>query len=62
MTHQAMIAFSAGEVVQPVRQMVQVPGRDGIIAAMPAVGDAMAVKFLPSISPTPAQKPPPIKR
>jgi thiomorpholine-carboxylate dehydrogenase len=43
---QAMIAFSAGRVEQPVRQMVPVPGRDAIIAAMPAVGDAMAVKVV----------------
>lgn len=42
----AMIAFSAGEVEQPVRQMVPVPGHDAIIAAMPAVGDAMAVKVV----------------
>lgn len=42
----AMISFSAGEVEQPVRQMVPVPGRDAIIAAMPAVGDAMAVKVV----------------
>ena len=39
----AMAAFSAGEVSQPVRQMVPVPGHDAIIAAMPAVGEAMAV-------------------
>jgi thiomorpholine-carboxylate dehydrogenase len=42
----AMISFSAGEVAQPVRQMVPVPGRDAIIAAMPAVGEAMAVKVV----------------
>ena len=42
----AMVSFSAGEVAQPVRQMVPVPGRDGIIAAMPAVGEAMAVKVV----------------
>ena len=42
----AMIAFSAGEVAQPVRQMVPVPGHDAIIAAMPAVGEAMAVKIV----------------
>lgn len=41
-----MIAFSAGRVEQPVRQMVPVPGHDAIIAAMPAVGDAMAVKIV----------------
>ena len=42
----AMIAFSAGNVAQPVRQMVPVPGHDAIIAAMPAVGEAMAVKVV----------------
>ena len=40
----AMIAFSAGKVAQPVRQMVPVPGEDAIIAAMLAVGESMAVK------------------
>ena len=42
----AMIDFSAGNVAQPVRQFVQVPGHDAIIAAMPAVGEAMAVKVV----------------
>jgi thiomorpholine-carboxylate dehydrogenase len=42
----AMIDFSAGNVAQPVRQMVPVPGHDAIIAAMPAVGEAMAVKVV----------------
>lgn len=42
----AMVSFSAGEVAQPVRQMVPVPGHDAIIAAMPAVGEAMAVKVV----------------
>ena len=42
----AMTAFSAGEVEQPVRQLVPVPGHDAIIAAMPAVGEAMAVKVV----------------
>jgi len=42
----AMTSFSAGEVAQPVRQMVPVPGHDAIIAAMPAVGEAMAVKVV----------------
>ena len=36
----ALIALSAGEVEQPVRQMVPVPGHDAITAAMPAVGEA----------------------
>lgn len=42
----AMISFSAGEVVQPVRQMLPVPGQDAFIGAMPAIGDAMAVKVV----------------
>lgn len=42
----AMISFSAGEVAQPVRQIVPVPGEDGFIAAMPAAGEAMAVKVV----------------
>ncbi len=42
----AMVDFSAGRVEQPVRQMVPVPGHDAIIAAMPAVGEAMAVKVV----------------
>lgn len=42
----AMIEFSAGRVAQPVRQIVQIPGHDAIIAAMPAVGEAMAVKIV----------------
>jgi ornithine cyclodeaminase/alanine dehydrogenase-like protein (mu-crystallin family) len=42
----ALISLSAGKVEQPVRQMVPVPGRDAIIAAMPAVGEAMAVKVV----------------
>lgn len=41
-----MASFSAGQVEQPVRQMVPVPGHDAIIAAMPAVGEAMAVKVV----------------
>ena len=42
----ALISFSRGEVSQPIRQMVPVPGHDAIIAAMPAVGQAMAVKVV----------------
>ena len=42
----AMIQFSAGQVAQPVRRIIPVPGRDGFIAAMPAIGDAMAVKIV----------------
>ena len=40
----AMIDFSAGKVAQPVRQIVQVPGHNAVMSAMPAVGEAMAVK------------------
>ena len=43
---QAMISFSAGTVVQPVRQMLPVPGQDAFMGAMPAIGDAMAVKIV----------------
>jgi len=46
----AMIAFSAGDVQQPVRQMIPVPGKSAIMAAMPAVGGgdigAMGVKVV----------------
>ncbi|MFT7650013.1 MAG: ornithine cyclodeaminase/alanine dehydrogenase-like protein (mu-crystallin family) [Candidatus Poriferisodalaceae bacterium] len=42
----AMIDFSEGRVAQPVRQLVPVPGHDAIIAAMPAIGEAMAVKIV----------------
>ncbi len=42
----AMIDFSAGNVAQPVRQLIPVPGHDAVIAAMPAVGEAMAVKVV----------------
>ena len=42
----AMISFSAGAVVQPVRQMLPVPGQDAFMGAMPAIGDAMAVKVV----------------
>lgn len=42
----AMMAFSAGKVVQPVRQLIPVPGQDAIIAAMPAIGEAMGVKVV----------------
>lgn len=42
----AMIDLSAGNVAQPVRQITPVPGEDGFIAAMPAVGRAMAVKIV----------------
>ena len=42
----ALGEFSTGNVAQPVRQIVPVPGHDAIIAAMPAVGAAMAVKIV----------------
>ncbi|WP_109312793.1 ornithine cyclodeaminase family protein [Ruegeria sp. AU67] len=42
----ALNEFSAGKVAQPVRQIVPVPGHDAIIAAMPAIGTAMAVKIV----------------
>ncbi len=42
----AMISFSAGDVVQPVRQMLPVPGQDAFMGAMPAIGEAMAVKVV----------------
>jgi len=45
-TESALSAFSAGAIVQPVRQIIPVPGRDAVFAAMPAVGPAMAVKIV----------------
>lgn len=42
----ALKEFSSGAVVQPVRQIIPVPGRDAVFAAMPAVGTAMAVKVV----------------
>ncbi len=43
---EGLIAFSSGKVAQPVREMIPVPGKDAFMAAMPAVGDAMAVKIV----------------
>ncbi len=43
---QSLIEFSAGNVAQPVRQIIPVPGEDAIIAAMPAIGEAMAGKLV----------------
>lgn len=44
---QALIAFSAGEVVQPVRAMLPVKGTGGIFANMPAVtANAMGSKMV----------------
>jgi thiomorpholine-carboxylate dehydrogenase len=45
-TANALKEFSAGNVAQPVRQIVPVPGRDAIFAAMPAIGSTMAVKIV----------------
>jgi ornithine cyclodeaminase/alanine dehydrogenase-like protein (mu-crystallin family) len=42
----ALTEFSAGKVAQPVRQIIQVPGKDAFLATMPAVGSAMAVKIV----------------
>ncbi len=44
---QALLALSSGRVAQPVRQMLDVPGREGHFAAMPAAGDVgMGAKIL----------------
>ena len=43
---EALIAFSAGDVVQPVRQFVGVEEHDGFFGLMPAVSDAMGVKLV----------------
>ena len=40
----AMCALSSGQVAQPLRQMVSVPGHDAFFGTMPAAGSAMAVK------------------
>lgn len=37
----AMTAFSAGRVVQPVRQMLSVPGAAAFMGAMPAIGSGI---------------------
>ena len=37
----AMTAFSAGRVVQPVRQMLPVPGAAAFMGAMPAIGSGI---------------------
>ena len=42
----AMCALSSGEVAQPLRQMVPVPGHDAFLGTMPAAGNAMAVKVV----------------
>ncbi len=42
----ALKEFSAGGVMQPVRQIAPVPGQNAFFAAMPAAGSAMAVKII----------------
>lgn len=43
---QALRTYSDGAVVQPDRQLLEVPPHGGFFAAMPAVGDAMGVKLV----------------
>lgn len=43
---QTLMAFSAGEVNQPVRQFVTVAEHNGFFGLMPAVSDAMGVKLV----------------
>lgn len=42
----ALMEFSAGRVVQPVRQFVEVEAHHGYFGLMPAVADAMGVKLV----------------
>jgi ornithine cyclodeaminase/alanine dehydrogenase-like protein (mu-crystallin family) len=42
----ALIDFSAGRVLQPVRQMLPVEPHGGVFALMPAVAEAMGVKIV----------------
>lgn len=42
----AMCALSSGQVAQPLRQMVPVPGHDAFFGTMPAAGSAIAVKVV----------------
>lgn len=52
----ALIDFSGGRVVQPVRSSIEVPGGDGVLALMPAIyGRAMGVKVL-TFNPSNAQR------
>ena len=37
----ALVDFSAGRVLQPVRQMLRVEPHGGVFALMPAISDAM---------------------
>ena len=43
---QALIAFSAGQVVQPVRQTLTVEEEGGFFLLMPAISEAMGVKLV----------------
>lgn len=43
---QALIDFSSGRVLQPVRQMLPVEPHGGVFALMPAVSEAMGVKIV----------------
>ena len=42
----ALVAFSRGEVVQPVRQFVELTRYGGFLGLMPAAGQAMGVKLV----------------
>ena len=42
----ALIEFSAGQVVQPVRQFLRVERHDGWFLVMPAIGSSMGVKLV----------------
>lgn len=42
----ALIDFSAGRVIQPVRQFVNVDDHNGFFGLMPAVSDAMGIKLV----------------
>ena len=42
----AMCALSSGQVAQPLRQMVPVPGHDAFLGTMPAAGSVIAVKVV----------------
>lgn len=43
---QALVEFSAGRVVQPVRQMLPVEPHGGVFGVMPAISDAMGIKIV----------------
>ena len=42
----AFVDFSAGRVVQPVRQLIPVEPHGGFFGIMPAIGEAMGIKLL----------------